>query len=263
MGLKQLFLLLAYVQGLTFSLVLTGVAGIYLLWRERDRFLAGFLTSLAVFPLAFITLASIRTPVSTYYMLPAAPVFFLGAGYFLDRVFDVAGRTRARWLVPTIVLALILIEGTPTLVSQYLNGRRYDFKGAARWLKPRLTSSDVVFSDQPVALGHYLPQLEPQRLRYNTAPLSESLRRVQEAGPGAALWIVAPAPAHAFRTNLKQGGLAGWIYGNCQLRNSIGWGRVDFRQQYLQVYRCPPSAPREGSAEGPPATRSSDSAPAG
>jgi hypothetical protein len=262
LGLKQLFLLLAYVQGWTFSVVLTGVAGIYLLWRERDRFLAGFLTSLAVFPLAFITLASIRTPVSTYYMIPAAPVFFLGAGYFLDRVFDIGKRTRARWLVPTIVLALILVEGTPTLVSQYLNGRRYDFKGAARWLKPRLTSSDIVFSDQPVALGHYLPRPEPQRLRYDTAPLSESLRRVQEAGPGAALWIVAPAPAHAFRTNLKQGGLAGWIYGNCQLRNSIGWGRVDFRQQYLQVYRCPPSAPRDGSAESPVANRSADSAPA-
>lgn len=240
LGLRQLFLLLTYVQGLTFSLVLGGVAGIYLLWRERDRFLAKFLISLAVFPIAFITLTSIRTAVSTYYLVPAASVFFLGAGYFLDRVFDLGSKARPRWLVPATVLMLFMIEGTPTLVSQYLNGRRYDFKGAARWLEPRLTSDDIVFSDQPVALGHYLPQLEVRSLRYDTAPLSHSLRMVRQA-PGAALWIVAPAPAHAFRTNLRQGGLAEWIYGNCQLRNSIGMGRVDFRQQYLQLYRCPPA----------------------
>ena len=48
LGLKQLVYLLAYVQGLTLSVVLTGVVGIYLLWRGRDRVLALFLTSLAV-----------------------------------------------------------------------------------------------------------------------------------------------------------------------------------------------------------------------
>ncbi|MGN6391245.1 MAG: hypothetical protein ACTHM9_03215 [Gemmatimonadales bacterium] len=241
LGLKQAFLLLAYVQGLTFSVVWTGLVGLFLLWRDRDRFLAQYLASVAAFPIAFITLTSIRTPVSTYYMVPAAPVFFLGAGYFLDRIFATPWSTRPRWLVPATVLGLMLLEGMPTFVSQYLNGRRYDFKSTAQWLRPRLTSHDVVFSDQPVALQQYLPQLEVQRLRYDTEPLAHSLEQVR-ATSGAALWVVAPAPAHAFRTNLKQGGLADWLYAKCQLRNSIGQGRVDFREQYLQVFRCPPSS---------------------
>jgi hypothetical protein len=71
--------------------------------------------------------------------------------------------------------------------------------------------------------------------------MSDSLTVLGSTGEGGALWVVAPQPAHAFRTNLKAGGLADWLYGNCQLRNTVGRGRLDFRQQYLQVFRCPPS----------------------
>src|SRR5688572_7532519 len=85
-GVKQAVLLTAYFESLTIPLVLAGALGVYLVWRERDRVLGVFLTSLAVFPLAFIALLSARTPVSTYYLLPTAPVFFLGAGAFVDRL---------------------------------------------------------------------------------------------------------------------------------------------------------------------------------
>jgi hypothetical protein len=80
---------------------------------------------------------------------------------------------------------------------------------------------------------------EVKKLRANPAPLAEALAEVGRSG-GEALWVVAPAPAHAFRTNLRPGGLADWLYTNCQMRNTFGRGRLDFRQQYLQVYRCPP-----------------------
>jgi hypothetical protein len=153
----------------------------------------------------------------------------------------------------------MLIPDTPTLVSQYLNGRRYDFKSVASWIRPQLTAGDILFSDQPVVLGHYLPQLSVQRLRYNTAPLQQSVRQVEQSKHGAALWIVAPAPAHAFRTNLHQGGLAQWMWDHCQLRNSVGEGRVDFRQQYLQVFRCPPVVPPAASAEAPAPPAAPDS----
>jgi dolichyl-phosphate-mannose-protein mannosyltransferase len=247
-ALKPLLYLLAYVEGWTVPVILTGVGGLYLLW-QRDRVLALFLGSLVVFPLTFLSLILFRTPVSTYYALPAAPVFFMGAGIFLQRVFEVDWKLRPRWLLPAIVVVLVLVPGTPTLISQFLNGRRFDFKTAAQWLEPRLTPGDAIFSDQPVALAHYLPGVEVQRLRYNTAPLTESVRTLRESERGGALWIVGPAPAHAFRTNLKQGGLARWIYDNCQLSNTVGRSRVDVRQQYLQVYRCPPvQVPRTGAS---------------
>jgi hypothetical protein len=243
-GLKQIVYLSAFAESLTLPVVLGAAAGICLLWRERDRFLALYLISLALFPIGVITLLSTRTPVSTFYLVPTLPVFFIAAGVFLERLFEVDWKLHPQWLLPVTLTAVILAAGAPTLISQYRNGRRFDFRGVAQWLEKRVASGDVVFSDQPMVLAHYLPATLVQKLR-TTGPLAESLEGLHQAGGGGTLWIVAPAPAHAFRTNLKQGGLAHWMYDNCQLRNTIGVGRIDFRQQYLQVYRCPPK-PAEG-----------------
>jgi 4-amino-4-deoxy-L-arabinose transferase-like glycosyltransferase len=247
-GIKQMALLTAYLEGLTIPVALAGAAGVYLLWRERDRMLGAFLASLAMFPLAFIALISARTPVSTYYLLPSAPVFFIGAGIFLDRVWQVDWRTPPRWLVPATIVVLFILAGAPTLLSQYRNGRRFDFRGVAQWLAPQLSDGDIVYSDQPMVLAHYLDGREVRKLRPNPAPLEEAVGEARSAG-GEALWVVAPAPAHAFRTNLKPGGLADWMFGNCQMRNTVGRGRLDFRQQYLQVYRCPPLARPDAGGE--------------
>jgi hypothetical protein len=96
-----------------------------------------------------------------------------------------------------------------------------------------------------MVLAHYLNGRPVQKLRADPVPLQKAEREVRQSG-GEALWIIAPAPAHAFRTNLKPGGLADWLYGNCQMRNTVGRGRLDFRHQYLQVYRCPPALPTRG-----------------
>ena len=110
-----------------------------------------------------------------------------------------------------------------------------------------MAPEDVVFSDQPVVMAHYLPGAAVTRLRQDPVPLMEAERVLQQGGRKGTLWIVAPAPSHAFRANLKSGGLISWMYDNCQLRNTMGVGRVDYRQEYLQVYRCPPGAPGSDS----------------
>jgi hypothetical protein len=247
-GLKQILYLLAFVDGLTLPLVLVGVAGIYLLWRERDRSLALLLTCLAGFPVLTLTLISLRAPVSTYYLLPAVPVFFIGAGVFVDRLFEVDWRLPVRWLLPAIVTALVVAPSLPTLISDFRDGRRFDFRGVARWLEGRMAPGDLVFSDQPVVMTHYLPQAEVHRLRQDPVPLMQAEGVLHQGTRAGTLWIVAPAPSHAFRANLKSGGLIGWIYDNCQLRNTLGVGRVDYRQEYLQVYRCPPAPQGSDSA---------------
>jgi hypothetical protein len=242
-GVKQLSLLLGYVESLTLPLVLAGVLGIYLLWLERDRSLALLLTCLFLFPITFIILVQSRTAVSTFYVSPATPALFIGAGVFLDRLVGLDSKLRPRWLLSAAVAAMILAAGAPTLISQYRDGRRWDFRGAARWLDARLAPGDVVFSDQPLVMAHYLPERQVQRLIADPARLVDAQRVLHQSGRGGVLWIVAPAPSHAFRTNPKLSSMNNWIYENCQLRNTIGVGRVDFRQNFLQVYRCPPVVP--------------------
>jgi mannosyltransferase len=236
-GIKQLVNLGAFLESLTFPLAVIGLLGIYLLWRERSRWLALFLASLAVFPLLFLGLLSLRTPISQYYFLPVVPVFFVGAGIFVDRLFD--SNIRPRGLVPATIITIVILAGLPTLISDYRDGRRFDFRSAARWLENRLGPNDVLFSDQPMVLAHYLSDTRVQKLR-RTGPLEDAYAKLQQEGDRV-LWIVAPAPSHAFRANLKQGGLIDWIYGHCQVRSTIGVGRLDLRQDYLHVYRCPPA----------------------
>lgn len=239
-GLKQLFYVMQYLESLTVPVALGAMVGIYLLWQKRDRNLAILLASLAIFPIAFLALITLRTPVSQYYLLPTAPVFLLGAGVFMDWLATVDWKMRPQWLIPATITAIFVAAGLPTIISDHRDGRRYDFRGAAQWLQTQLGREDVVFSDQPMVLAHYLPDMKVQRLR-ESDPLDQAVKGLQQKGGGGVLWIVAPAPSHAFRTDLTRGGLIYWMYDNCQLQHTRGVGRVDLRQQYLQVFRCPPA----------------------
>jgi mannosyltransferase len=243
-GVKQLAYLLSYVESLTLPLVLCGLLGIGFLWQGRDRSLALLLTCILAFPVAFLTLISFRTPVSTFYLVPPIPALFFGAGVLLDRLINLDGGLRPRWLLPATMTIIIVAAGAPTLVSQYRDGRRYDYRRVAQWLNGKIMPGDAVVSDQPKVLIHYLPNVEVQYLRGDATRLEKTLQGLSGAAPGAALWIVSPAPAHAFRTNPKIDLLREWLYEHCQLRNTVGVGRIDFRQYYLEVYRCPTSTPQ-------------------
>ncbi len=137
-------------------------------------------------------------------------------------------------------MAIMIAHDAPTLISQYRDGRRWDFRGAAQWLEQQRAPGDVIYSDQYQVLQHYLPAAEVQRLRGDAEPLVAAARQLQEAGGRNVLWVIMPGPSHAFRTNPNLGTLKGWLYLHCQLRNTVGVGRLDFRQNLLQIYRCPP-----------------------
>ncbi|MBA3497810.1 MAG: glycosyltransferase family 39 protein [Gemmatimonadales bacterium] len=249
-GLKQILYVVSYVEGLTIPLVLAGVLGIYLLWQSRDRALGVLLVCLAIVPVVFLALLSLRTPVSTSYLLPAAPPLFIGAGVLLDRLAGVDYGTRPRWLVAVGVAAMMLYSGLPTLFSQYRDGRRHDFQAAADWLGQRVATGDLVYSDQVEVLRHYLPAASAEPLQGDTAALGASVRTLAGARNGQALWIVAPytAAAGGHRTGRKVGVLKTWIYDNCRLRTTIGVARLDFRNNELQIYRCAVAATREAGA---------------
>jgi hypothetical protein len=244
---KQASVMLSYMDGLTLPLMLIAVLGIYSLWRGqgRDRDLALLFLCLFVFPTSFILLLAFRTAVSTTYLVSTMPIFFMGAGVFLNRLTRIEWDLRPRWLLPVLVTTLVILGGLPTLFSQYRDGRRNDFQGAARWLDQRLGPRDVVFSDQYRTLSHYLKRGQAQRLEADPAPLIQSVRGLQDDGVGGTLWIVKPdAVRGGHRTNPGLGTLQGWIYQNCQLRNSIGVARLDFRLNELEIYSCPGQPPK-------------------
>jgi mannosyltransferase len=238
-GMREISYLLSFIESTTVPLFLTATAGVYLLWQLRDRSLALFLLCLFLFQLVFLSLVRLLAPASTFYLVPALPVLFIGAGVFLDRLAGLEWKLRPRWLFSATAIAMIIAAGAPTLISQYLDGRRWDFRSVAHWLDGPLLPDDIVFSDQYRVMAHYLPESEIHPLIANPVRLEEALRTLHATRPNGAIWVVAPAPSHAFRTNPNLNKLSRWMYDRCQLRNSVGVGRVDFRQQYLEIFRCP------------------------
>lgn len=236
-GVKQVLYLFAYVESLSLALALTGIMGLYLLWQRRDRSLAVLLGCMFVFPIAFLVLLSFRTPVSTFYLVPTLPIMFIAAGVLLDHVAGVDWGLRPRWLVAAALAILIVAAGAPTLISQYRDGRRYDFRGAANWLQSRLGAGDIVLSDQSEVTTYYLKGYRAGRLVADPQQLTRQVRSLNET---TSLWIVAPYSAKGgHRTNPKLGGLKNWIYDNCRLRHVLGVARLDFRVNELQIFQCP------------------------
>lgn len=235
LGVKQIALLLGYFESLTLPVVLSGLVGIYILWQARNRQLALLLACLFIVPVAFIVLLSFRTAVSTTYLVAAVPILFMGAGVFLDHLAAVDWGVRPRWLMLTTFIVIMLASSMPTLLSQYRDGRRADFRRVARYLNKRIGPGDVVYSDQYRTLGYYL-HLPVHQLGANPAPLMQSMGALQQSGAGT-LWIVAPVQG-GVRSNRGYGRLKGWIYDNCRLLNVVGKPRLDFRRNEMQVYRC-------------------------
>jgi hypothetical protein len=239
-GIRQITILMGFLDALTLPVALTGAVGIYYLWQSGPRVLGLLLACLAVVPTAIILLLSSRTAVSLTYLTPVMPAMFMGAGYLLHRLAEVRFGLRPQWLWPATLAIVVIGPGMPTLISQYRDGRRWDLRGAAQWLRPRLGNGDVIHSVQSRVVGHYLRNIPVEPLAPDSTRLEEASRELRR-NPGQTLWIVSPAPSNAFRSDLKRGGLIWWLYENCQLRQSLGRGRLDFRQQYLHIYRCPPA----------------------
>jgi dolichyl-phosphate-mannose-protein mannosyltransferase len=244
LGVTQIALILSLVDALTVPLVLAAAVGIYSMWQGREAPLARLLTCLFALPVSFIVLLSLLTAVSTTYLMPATPIAFIGAGVFLDRITGATGNLRPRYLIPATITVIMMVAGAPTLISQYRDGRRFDFRGAARWLEQNLGPSDVVFSDQYFTMRHYLRAPQAERLVADPVLLQQVVSRLGQSGRGGDLWIVAPYSARGgHRTTRNLGSLKAWIYRHCQLRNAIGVARLDYRVNELQIFQCPSAVP--------------------
>ena len=245
-------LVLSQVDGLTAELSLVAIAGVLWIWH-RDHSLAVFLTSLVVVPTAFLVALSYGTAVSTAYLFPTAPMFFIGAGLFLDQLTRLPLEPWATRLLTSTVIAILLASNIPGLWSQYRDGGRPDFRAAAAYLKGQLGPDDGIVSDQSRTLKHYLPDARITPLRRRPEKVQASLDTVRLAGGDGKLWIVVQASLRAGFKNHKLGlgPIADWVYTTCQLRHSVEQPRLDFRNNGLQIFECPvggAGAPREGAA---------------
>jgi predicted small integral membrane protein len=233
-------LILSFVDGVTSGLALIALVGLVWLWRTGERSLSALLLCMIVVTVGFNLGLSYITAVSTAYLLPAAPAFFIAGAAFLDRFAATDRFLTPHGLLTAAIAALVISDNVPVLLSNYLDGSRADFRSGAQYVKAHMQAGDVVFSDQYPVLQHYLPGVDVLPMTRNPASLARYLSEAQQKVPTASLWSVAlVAPRGGFRTHSLPR-VSSWIFANCQLAATFGIPRLDFRQNELQVYRCPP-----------------------
>ena len=265
--LRGVALVLSQIDGLTAELSVVAIAGVLWIWH-RDRSLAVFLTALVVVPTAFLVALSYGTAVSTAYLFPTAPVFFIGAALFLDQLTRMPEEAWTRRLLVTTVMAVLLASNVPGLWSQYRDGGRPDFRAAAAYLKGQLRPGDAVVSDQSRTLKHYLPDVKITPVRRNPERIQGTLDTLRMAASDGRLWIVVQASLRGGFKNHKLGlgPIGDWVYGTCQLRHTVEQPRLDFRNNGLQIFQCPigggvppraapVSGAHAGGGEDPPSNR--------
>jgi hypothetical protein len=229
-------LLLSYVDWLSITLACFAAAGLLWLWRDGDRSLVLLHLCVLGVPLGFLAIISPWVSVSTGYLIAAAPSVVIGAAIFLDRVMGYGSDPAKSRLVGVTCLVALLTSQGPRIVSQYRDGGRLDFRAAALHIKDHAAVGDVVLSDQPRMLRHYLPTTTIDQLEPVVESLLAGVRRVP---PGGALWIVSATVRRGGFRELNLGSAQTWVRTTCRLSETYTVPRLDYKHNELRVYRCP------------------------
>lgn len=230
-------LVLSFGDAISAGLIVLAMAGLLDLWRAGHRSLATFLGAVAGFPVIALVTLSHWMPVYTGYLFVAAPPLFLAAGAFLDRVAAKGSDGAGRRLVAGTCLLLVLAAGAPPLLSQYRDGGRPDFRGAARHLHARVRTGDGVVSREATLISHYLPGVPVAELVLEPTVLDDALQDTRERH-GAALWLVAVIARRGGFGDRTLAGAAEWIWTRCRVSAVLAVSRLDYKYNELQVYRC-------------------------
>jgi len=230
-------LLMSYFDALTAPLLLFGAAGLFWMWLGRYKSLAAALTAAAAVPIGFLVLASYLVPVYNSYLYATAPVFFLGAGYFFDRVAQESSFRFDGKLVAATCLVVVLSIWAPLIWSHYQDGSRPDYRTAALYLSDEARIGDPVVSDAWWVTRHYLSTRTVKPLQRDPAELEGALRNARGADTEA-LWIVAVKRLRGGFNDQDLGQATSWIRANCRPALTISSARLDYKYTETQVYRC-------------------------
>ena len=170
----------------------------------------------------YSVLVQIRTAVSIFYLSPPCRPCSSGQVSFW---IDSSGSRRAlrpRWLLSAAVGLMIFADGAPTLISQYRDGKRYDFRGASRWLDERMATRRCRSSRispkwwRTICRGGRYGDWSPTR--YDSPTPRTRCTKVAAAGycgSSRRRRRTRSGPTRSYAS------LNDWIYGSCQLRNTL------------------------------------------
>ena len=253
-GFGSIGIQLSHLNALGPGLVIAWALGaLWLLVDPEDRSLGLLLLLLALIPSVFLAFVALFASAYTGYLWPASPVFFVSAALFLGRCWERGGGNVGARLATAGLFMVLLAGPVPSLMSQYMDGGRHDFRSPATVILEAASPGDVVFADQHELSLHYLGGAEGlsfDGFRRDPDELADTLAGLTEGGSGDDLWIVAEFMARGGFGDKSLEEAGPWVRANCREWAVFGAPRLDFKVNETRLYRCPAAGIGITSAEG-------------
>lgn len=253
-GHDALILMLSYADWVALPITVIAAAGFLWMARGEERQKAVLLGTFVVLPALLLMLATYLVPVSTAYLFATTPFVLLLAGYLLKELW---GSPAAGWrprLIAVTLLAVVVVDHGPRIISHYRDGGRLDFRRAAAVLEELAEGDDVIVADQERAVSYYLPGRTVLRLGPGGTSIIEQLQAQlgqDFADKSASVWVLADWTRRGGFRDEGLGDATDWVHDRCLLVETIAKSRLDYKLNELRLYRCPVSlkAGEPGSAD--------------
>jgi 4-amino-4-deoxy-L-arabinose transferase-like glycosyltransferase len=225
------------VQGLAYNLgiqvAFLSVIGLALLWRE-DRGIAIFLLLMTAIPFVIVVaLATLGRAVEERYLIPSLGAYFVLAARPVAELDSALQRVRPR-LAP-LALVAALVPFLPGVVSHYRDGDRHDMRSAAKFVRERMSPTDLIVAEAHRLFAWYAGYREYEVLEAPPEPSRPKIaKKVQKYSSGA-LWVVIPDEFE--HSPGPEGEFARWTVQHCQLVAEFHTPRYDYHQNSLRVFR--------------------------
>lgn len=186
---------------------LFAVVGIWIGLRRRDRG-ALLLTTAVVIPTLLMIIAGMLSHAENRYAFVILPAGALLAGLAVAGISDILWpKAKALAVVTLLALTFPLIQHDALYFSSVYNGERWNYRGAAQYIKEHAEPGDRVYAAMWTPLAHYLKDsgITAQDLTLGTD--DNSL-------PGSGAWIVMEDDTRGKSASTD---MSDWINHNCSL----------------------------------------------
>ncbi len=226
-GLSTRHALLAAAVQAGWPVCVLAALGLAVLWH-RDRPAAAFWGTAAAGWAGAAAVLPAVLPYHSAYSFPLALPAFALAGV---AVAEVAGAVRPRGRAAAGLAWVGLMALTlPTLVSYYQDGSRPDLRAAAAYLAAWAGPDDLLVSNEPETIYHYLPAGGPVWLDVR---LNGDLGAAPR-DPGRRLWVVCSGGRNGFVPAWRE-----WVLANGRLHAVIARPRYDYHEYAVWVFAVP------------------------
>jgi uncharacterized membrane protein len=176
-----------------------------------------------------LLLASLRKSVFADYAMAALPLIYVSAGGAIQRVAERLG-SGARVFVAGAVLTLAAAV-LPGTVSHMIDGTRFDYRGAYRYVE-RVGGDQLVVAWPEAVKRFYAPELPFKPLRRDTTFLGATLQET------SGFWLV--ASYRRYGMVLDDGSTERWINTYCRPILRTERQRLDYRIYRVVLHWCGP-----------------------